>query len=97
MIRAGTALWIFEMKLKKLNNKGVAYVWMTVIVVLFVIGLLYLTLDDIVENSLKAAATDTGSSLPPFLTTAWDAIPIFIVFGLFVFGIARSQKEYGYQ
>jgi len=82
------------MKLKKLNNKGAAYIWLTILAALFVVGLIYIPFNDVVEQNLIDAAEETGTALPESLPIMWRLIPLFFIFALMLYGFSRSQKEY---
>ena len=84
------------MKVNRLNSKGsMAWLWATIMVVLFIFGLIYLTLDNIIKNKFVGIATDLGTPLPAFIIIAWDILPFFLVMGLFILAITKSQREHG--
>lgn len=85
------------MKLKKLNKKGAAYIWLTILAALLVVGLIYIPFNDVVEMNLEDAANKTGTELPESLPVLWGAIPLFFLFALMLYGFSRAQKEYAYR
>jgi len=84
-----------KFKLKRLDNRGVVYVWVTVLVSIVVIFFTYIIFDDVVRNELYNMALEMGvdSGSLNTLITLWNIFPFAFVIGLFFFGIIWSAKR----
>ena len=77
------------------SNRGVMYAWITIMVSIFVVMLLYITFDDIVQNTLVNLAIELNvdEGVMNNITSAWRAFPVIFIIGLFLYGIIRPQKR----
>ena len=78
------------------NRKGSAtYALIGSVVALIFFGLIYITFDNVVQESLVDAATATGTALPDDLLTFWGVtLPMMFVFAVLIFAIKNAQREY---
>ena len=78
------------------NNRGSAtYALIGSIVAIIFFGLLYITFDNIVQESLVDAAIATGTALPDDVVTFWSiTLPMMFLFAVLIFAIKNAQREY---
>lgn len=77
------------------SKKGIAYVWLTILMSIFTISLVYIILDPIIQDKLipLAQENDVNATTLSFITTAWNNFPIILIIGLILYGLAMAQKR----
>ena len=85
------------MKLKPMNNKGVMYAWITILASIFVVSIIYIIFDNMIEVTFYDKAIEFGvsTSILDTLTMAWRAFPIIFILGMFLYGLVRAQRQEG--
>lgn len=87
------------------SKKGVAIVWMQVLLGIFVIGFAYLIfswilygnsgIETIVINGLQNSTANTTRALQAigFIDIIWQVWPFILIFGLILWGVVASQRR----
>ena len=83
-----------------MNKKAQAFVWLSIMVSIFAMGLLYIMLDQPLEQiKTETASNFTGSryeSTYKKLNTIWDWWLLLFLLGIFIYGVLTILKRSGY-
>jgi hypothetical protein len=83
------------LKRRKLGNRGIAFVWLQILIALVVVMMAYIPFDSIIRIDIYNAAIEAGGD-PIYLNNivaCWRAFPFVYIFCLFLYGLIRSQKN----
>jgi len=89
-----------------IGNKGVAYVWITILVVLFMVAIAYVVFSQVYVGNVWPQAEEYFESLnltdeqsqkvQDTMTTiknVWIYWPLMLIFGLLLWGIVSAQRK----
>ena len=83
-----------------MNKKAQAFVWLSIIVSIFAMGLLYIMLDQPLEQIKTGTSSNfTGSryeSTYKKLNTIWDWWLLLFLLGIFIYGVLTILKRSDY-
>jgi len=99
-IRFGLGLRTPEvgMRLKRLDNRGMIWTWITILIAFFIVIVIYIALDHAVRDFLLPQAENLGldPSLKNELQIFWDMFPFAFMLALFIFGLLWASRDNPY-
>ena len=80
-----------------MNNKGVIYTWVMIIVALFVVMLLYTMLDQALVHNIIGIGRSMGTNNTTLdhIVTSWNAMPFVFFVSLSLVGIIAAMLASG--
>ena len=83
----------------RLGNKGATWIWLTVLLGLGVLALVFIPLNDVVQNCLYPVATNelnADQTTCDMFQIIWTALPFLIMIGLMWWAFTQAQKREDY-
>jgi hypothetical protein len=89
------------MKLKKLNNKGLMYLWIVTGLMIFTVILVWVGMKDVINVTIPTAMAQQGmtsatdSDTWKFIKGVFNIFPVLLIAGTLLYAIVKGQNPYG--